>query len=129
MSFLTLGGLLIALLVVAPIAAHLLRRKQAEEQLFPPARLVPPTQPSARKRSMLEDRALFSVRALAVLGLAILGATPFVRCSRLSLTRNHGASVALAIVLDDSLSMRANQPDKSWRISGCVVVPNEGRAV
>ncbi len=110
MSFLTLGGLLIALLVVAPIAAHLLRRKQAEEQLFPPARLVPPTQPSARKRSMLEDRALFSVRALAVLGLAILGATPFVRCSRLALARNHGASVALAIVLDDSLSMRAKLP-------------------
>ncbi|MEP7126328.1 MAG: BatA and WFA domain-containing protein [Byssovorax sp.] len=115
MSFLTLGGLLIALLVAAPIAAHLLRRKQAEEQLFPPARLVPPTQPSARKRSLLEDRALFSVRALAVLGLAILGATPFVRCSRLSLTRNHGASVALAFVIDDSLSMRAKLPGGKTR--------------
>ena len=125
MSFLTLGGLLIALLVVAPIAAHLLRRKQAEEQLFPPARLVPPTQPSARKRSMLEDRALFSVRALAVLGLAILGATPFVRCSRLSLTRNHGASVALAIVLDDSLSMRAKLPGGKTRFERALVGARE----
>ena len=125
MSFLTLGGLLIALLVVAPIAAHLLRRKQAEEQLFPPARLVPPTQPSARKRSMLEDRALFSVRALAVLGLAILGATPFVRCSRLSLTRNNGASVALAIVLDDSLSMRAKLPDGKTRFERALVGARE----
>lgn len=115
MSFLSIGGLLIALLVVAPIAAHLLRRKQAEEQLFPPARLVPPTPPTARKRSLLEDRALFSVRALAVLGLSILGATPFVRCSRLSLTRSNGASVALAIVLDDSLSMRAKLPDGKTR--------------
>jgi hypothetical protein len=125
MSFLTLGGLLIALLVVAPIAAHLLRRKQAEEQLFPPARLVPPTQPSARKRSMLEDRALFSVRALAVLGLAILGATPFVRCSRLALTRNHGASVALAIVLDDSLSMRAKLPGGKSRFERALVGARE----
>lgn len=125
MSFLTLGGLLIALLVVAPIAAHLLRRKQAEEQLFPPARLVPPTQPSARKRSMLEDRALFSVRALAVLGLAILGATPFVRCSRLALTRNHGASVALAIVLDDSLSMRAKLPGGKTRFERALVGARE----
>jgi von Willebrand factor type A domain/Aerotolerance regulator N-terminal len=115
MSFLSIGGLLIALLVVAPIAAHLLRRRQAEEQLFPAARLVPPTPPTARKRSLLEDRALFSVRALAVLGLAILGATPFVRCSRLSLTRSNGASVALAIVLDDSLSMRAKLPGGASR--------------
>ena len=125
MSFLSIGGLLIALLVVAPIAAHLLRRKQAEEQLFPPARLVPPTQPSARKRSMLEDRALFSVRALAVLGLAILGATPFVHCSRLALTRHNGASVGLAIVLDDSLSMRAKLPGGQTRFERALVGARE----
>lgn len=125
MSFLSIGGLLIALLVVAPIAAHLLRRKQAEEQLFPPARLVPPTQPSARKRSLLEDRALFSVRALAVLGLAILGATPFVRCSRLALTRHNGASVGLAIVIDDSLSMRAKLPSGQTRFERALVGARE----
>jgi hypothetical protein len=97
----------IALLVAAPVAAHMLRRRMAEERAFPPARLVPPTLPAARRRSMLEDRALFALRALAVLGLALLGATPFIRCSRLSLNRKDGASVALAIVVDDSLSMRA----------------------
>jgi len=107
MSFLTIGALAIALLVAAPIAAHLLRRRQAEERPFPPARLLPATPPTARRRSMLEDRALFGVRALAVVLLAVLGATPFVRCSRLSLSRKGGASVALAIVIDDSLSMRA----------------------
>ena len=63
MSFASLAALLVALFVAAPIAAHLLRRRKAEEQPFPPAELVPPTQPSARRRSMLEDRALFSVRA------------------------------------------------------------------
>lgn len=107
MSFLTLAGLLVALLVGAPIAAHMLRRRRAEERLFPPAHLVPPTPPTARRRSLLEDRALFSIRALAVLALAVLGATPFLRCSRLTLARKAGASVALAIVIDDSLSMRA----------------------
>jgi hypothetical protein len=50
---------------------------------------------------------LLSLRALMVLGLAVLGAMPFARCSRLSLTREQGASVALALVIDDSLSMRA----------------------
>jgi len=106
-SFLSVAALLGALLVIAPIAAHLLRRRQAEEQPFPPAHLVPPTKPAARRRSMLEDRSLFAVRALAVLALAVLGATPFVRCARLGIARKDGASVALAIVIDDSLSMRA----------------------
>ncbi|MDI3288102.1 VWA domain-containing protein [Polyangium sp. 15x6] len=107
MSFATIAALLVALLVAAPVAAHLLRRRQAEEQPFPPAKLVPPTKPLARRRSMLEDRSLFAVRALSVLMLAVLGATPFVRCARLGLERKDGASVALAIVIDDSLSMRA----------------------
>ncbi|WP_437734740.1 VWA domain-containing protein [Sorangium sp. So ce1335] len=107
MSFVTLGALLVALLVGAPIAAHLLRRRRAEERPFPPARLVPATPPTARRRSLLEDRALFATRALSVLALAVLGATPLLRCSHLSLSRKAGASVALAIVVDDSLSMRA----------------------
>ncbi|WP_437590591.1 VWA domain-containing protein [Sorangium sp. So ce1000] len=107
MSFVTLGALLVALLLGAPIAAHLLRRRRAEEQPFPPARLVPPTPPTARRRSLLEDRALFVTRAASVLALAVLGATPLLRCSHLSLSRRAGASVALAIVIDDSLSMRA----------------------
>lgn len=107
MSFLTLAALAVAFLVGAPIAAHMLRRRQAEERAFPPARLVPATPPVARRRSLLEDRVLFGLRALAVLALAILGATPLLRCSRLALARQGGASVALAIVIDDSLSMRA----------------------
>ncbi|WP_437761904.1 VWA domain-containing protein [Sorangium sp. So ce281] len=110
MSFVTLGALLVALLVGAPVAAHLLRRRRAEERPFPPARLVPPTPPAARRRSLLEDRALFATRAVSVLALAVLGATPLLRCSHLSLSRRAGASVALAIVVDDSLSMRA-RPD------------------
>jgi hypothetical protein len=106
-TFLSALALAVALLVAAPYLAHRLRRRRAEEQEFPPARLVAPAPPRARRRSRLEDRALFATRAAAVLLLAVLGATPFVRCSRLSLQRSGGASVAMAIVVDDSMSMRA----------------------
>jgi len=106
-TFLTGIALAVALLVVAPYLAHRLRRKRADEQPFPPARLVEPAPPKARRRSRLEDRALFATRSASVVALAVLGATPLVRCSRLSLQRSGGASVAMAIVLDDSMSMRA----------------------
>ncbi len=113
MTFLSALALAVALLVAAPYLAHRLRRRRAEEQPFPPARLVDPAPPKARRRSRLEDRALFATRAAAVVALAILGATPFVKCSRLSLQRSAGASVAVAIVVDDSMSMRALAGAKS----------------
>jgi von Willebrand factor type A domain/Aerotolerance regulator N-terminal len=107
-TFLTALALAAAALIVAPYLAHRLRRRNAEEQPFPPARLVEATRPHARRRSRLEDRALLATRAAAVLALAVLGATPLLRCSRLSLQRAGGASVAMAIVVDDSMSMRAS---------------------
>ena len=107
MSFVYTIALGVALLVALPYLAHRLRRKRAEEQTFAAARLAPPAPPKARRRSKLEDRALFATRALAVGALALLGAKPLVSCSRLSLSRSGGASVALAIVFDDSMSMRA----------------------
>jgi len=112
-SFLTVLALGIAVLVVAPYLAHRLRRRRADERPFAPARLVPPTPPKARRRSRLEDRTLFAIRAASIVALALLGASPLVRCSRLALSRG-GASVAVAIVLDDSMSMRAKDGgDKS----------------
>ncbi|MET0592503.1 MAG: VWA domain-containing protein [Polyangiaceae bacterium] len=105
MSFVYAAALAIAALAAAPFIAHLLQRRRASERDFPPARLVPPSQPVARRRRHIDDRALYGVRTLAVLALAFLGAAPFVRCSSLALGREGGASVALAIVLDDSLSM------------------------
>jgi len=107
MSFLVAAALAVGLLVVIPVLAHLLRRSRAEEREFPAAHLVPRAQPVARQRSRLEDRALLSIRALMVIALALLGATPLVRCSRLSIARDAGGSVALALLVDDSLSMQA----------------------
>ncbi len=105
MSFITALALGLVALVLAPYLAHRLRRRSADVRDFAAAHLVPPAPPMARRRSRLEDRALFGVRALAVIALALLGATPLARCSRLSLARG-GASIAVAIVLDDSMSMR-----------------------
>jgi hypothetical protein len=99
-------ALAVAVLVAAPYFAHRLRRRRGEERLFAAARLVPPAPPRARRRSKLEDRALFATRAFAVVSLAVLGASPLVRCSRLALQRSSGASVAIALVVDDSMSMR-----------------------
>jgi hypothetical protein len=105
-TFLTTLALTVALLAVVPYAAHRLRRRRADIQPFPPARLLSASPPIVRRRSPIEDPALFAVRAASIAALAVLGATPFVRCTRLSLARPGGASVALAIVLDDSMSMR-----------------------
>jgi hypothetical protein len=105
-------ALAVGLLVVAPYLAHRLRRRSAEERPFPPARLVQPAPPRARRRARLEDQALYATRAAVVVALALLGATPFVRCSRLSLQRSGGASVAMAVVLDDSMSMEADLDGK-----------------
>ena len=113
MSFVYSLALGVALLIAAPYLAHRLRRRRAEERSFAAARLVAPAPPKARRRSNLEDRLLFALRALAILALAILGASPLVRCSRLSLQRSGGASVAFAIVLDDSMSMRAKTSGKT----------------
>jgi len=115
-TFLVAAALAIGLLVTIPVAAHLLRRGRANEREFPPAALVPAQPPVARQRSRIEDRALLALRALLIVGLAVLGATPLVRCSRLSLSRPSGASVALALVIDDSLSMRATVDGESrWK--------------
>lgn len=115
MSFLTSIALLTALLVGAPVAAHLLRRKRANEIALPTASLLAATPPTARRRSAIEDRSLLAIRVLAILLLALLGATPFISCSHVALLRKDGASVAMVLVLDDSLSMRAEHPDGGTR--------------
>lgn len=117
MSFVSALALAVGLLAVLPYLAHRLRRERADERRFAFTEFVPPLPPKARRRSMLEDRALFGVRALAVLAIAVLAATPLVRCDRLSLSRRDGASVALAIVLDDSLSMRVRGPNGQSRFA------------
>jgi len=108
MSFVVPAALAIALLVGLPIAAHLLRRGRVPVREFPPARWVAPqTAKVHQRRRRLRDRPLLVVRCVALLALAAMGAAPLVRCSGLALDREQGKAIALAIVLDDSQSMRA----------------------
>lgn len=120
MSFVTVLALGLSLLVAAPTLAHLLRRGRANEQPFPAAALVPVTRATARERSRLEDRGLLLLRALMILCLALLGAGPLVRCSRVALGRSGGASVAIAIVVDDSASMRTRLPNGKTRFARAI---------
>lgn len=113
MSFLYAFALAAIVLVVAPYVAHRLRRHHTEARPFAPVHLVVPLPVRARKPSSVEDRALLATRALCIVALAVLGAWPFVHCSRLSIRRNGGASIAMAIVLDDSMSMRARSGSRS----------------
>jgi hypothetical protein len=114
-SFAVAAALGVAALLVAPALAHLLRRGRARNIAFPPAALVPNARSTARQKRRLEDRLLLALRVLSVILLALLGATPLVQCQRVSLSRNAGASVALALVIDDSLSMRAELPSGGTR--------------
>jgi hypothetical protein len=111
------GALAIATLVFIPLIAHLLKRGDRKPIAFSLARLVPPSANYAARKSYFQDRALFAVRASVVLLLAVLGAAPLVRCSRPTLERQQGASVALAIILDDSASMRAKLPNGKERFA------------
>lgn len=108
MTFLAIGALAIALLVIVPLLAHLLQRGGQKPLDFPLVRLAVPAAKLEAQRRRFDDRWLFTLRALLVIALALLGAVPLVQCDRPSLTRRQGASVALAIVLDDSASMRAH---------------------
>lgn len=124
MSFLVAAALGVGLFIAIPVAAHLLRRGRAREREFPPTSLVPAARSIARERATLEDRVLLAIRGLLIACLAVIGATPFVRCSRLSLDRSAGASVAFALVLDDSHSMRA-QVDGTARFERAVRAARE----
>lgn len=111
MTFLAPLALAIVALAVAPLIAHALRQGKARTVWFPATRLVPTTAATAQRRNRLEDRLLLLLRVLLLAALALLGASPFVSCSRLSLSRTDGASMAVALVIDDSGSMRVRGKD------------------
>lgn len=120
MSFLVALALLVGALAVVPFVAHLLQRGRTQEQIFPPAALVKALPTTSQQRLRLKDRALLLLRIAMVAALAVLGATPLVRCSRLSVDRAQGASVALALVIDDSHSMRALTGEGNTRFQAAV---------
>lgn len=99
-------ALLLGLFALGPILAHSLRRGSAQEQLLPTARFAVENQSSSRRRRTFSDRALLALRVLLILALALLAASPLAQLGSLSLSRKQGSSLAVAIVIDDSASMR-----------------------
>lgn len=115
MSFAFATAWLIALLVAGPLVAHLMRRGRAREVPFAATALVPRLEHAARHVSRIENPRLLAIRVILILSLALLGAAPLVRCEQPVLSRRAGGSVALALVLDDSASMRAQLADGKSR--------------
>ncbi len=103
----TWAALAIVGFAMVPLLAHMLRRRPPTERPFAGIAFVPAQMAEAQQKAAIEDRALLAIRISAVCMLAVLGATPLIRCDSLSLARPAGASVAVVVVLDDSASMRA----------------------
>jgi Mg-chelatase subunit ChlD len=106
-TFATWLALSIAALGVLPLLAHRFRRRHAREISFAANSLIAATPIETRQRAKIDDRPLLALRLLLVLLVALLGASPFVSCSRLTVSRTSGASVAVVLIVDDSMSMRA----------------------
>ncbi len=107
MTFATWLALSITALGVLPLVAHRLRRRHAREVHFAATSLIARSPIDTRQRAKVDDRLLLALRLLIVALVAILGASPFVSCSRLTVSRTAGASVAVVLIVDDSMSMRA----------------------
>lgn len=100
-------GALALLGVGLPIAAHLLFSVRPPVTPFAAVAWLPSQLTHARERNRLRDRALLGSRILMVLLFALLGMSPWVRCTSYSMVRSQGEDMAIAIILDDSQSMSA----------------------
>lgn len=101
---LALLGLLAAGL---PVLAHLLRRRDLPRRPLPTVVLLRRAQAASRRRVRLVDMLLLAVRILLVMVAALAVAAP-VRYR--ALAYGDGGVASVALVLDDSLSMRRGEP-------------------
>ncbi len=105
MSFLAPLFLIGGLLIAGPIVAHLIRRTTNQRVKFSDTRLLEPSPPRLQRRSRIDNWWLLALRCLIVLVLTAGFARPFFR-REVPLPNNHDAPQHVAIVLDDSASMR-----------------------
>ncbi len=88
--------------VSAPIAAHLMRRRDLPVIALPTVMLLERAQARSQKRVHLVDLLLLAARILLVVALAVAVADPYVT---VQLAYGDGRLASVAIVLDDSMSM------------------------
>jgi hypothetical protein len=95
--------------VAIPIIAHLLRRQKLPKQTLPTIAFLHRIHATRAARLRVVDFLLLVVRALLVAALVLVAAAPYRIAQSSILDRQH----ALAIVLDDSLSMAAIHEGKT----------------
>lgn len=95
-------ALLGALAVAAPVLIHLLRQRDVPTRSLPTLALLQRATAESRRKLRLRDRWLLALRALAILAFALGTAAPYLVSSR---AFDDGRRAALAIVIDDSMSM------------------------
>ncbi len=92
--------------IALPLIAHLLRSRKPQTKPFPAAHLLTAGKVTVASPARLAHRWILGARIALVLGLALLAAAPWRNDFSFHVDHERGASVALAIVLDDSMSMR-----------------------
>jgi hypothetical protein len=96
-------------LVTVPIIAHLLRRQRLPWQTLPTIAFLHRLHATRAARLRVVDLLLLIARALLIVALVLVSAAPYRIVQSSLLDRQH----ALAIVLDDSLSMAAVHEGKT----------------
>lgn len=96
-------------LVTVPIIAHLLRRQKLPWQTLPTIAFLHRVHATRAARLRVVDLLLLVARALLIVALVLVSAAPYRIVQSSLLDRQH----ALAIVLDDSLSMAAIHEGKT----------------
>jgi len=85
-----------------PVLAHLMRRRDLPQRALPTIALLERARAESRRRMRLVDLLLLAARVLMIAALAAAVAGPFVS---VGLAYGDGATMSVAIVLDDSMSM------------------------
>lgn len=97
-------GLLAMALVGVPFALHLMRRRDLRVVTLPTLALLRQVKADTRRKLQTTDRILLALRTLIIACLALSIARPFVQTA---VADGDGEVVALALVIDDSMSMGA----------------------
>ena len=95
-------SLLLAAFIALPVIAHFIRRADVKRRVLPTVALLSRISVQDRNRARVTEPWLLALRVLAIALVVLAAAAPFF--TRPS-AYGDGSSVALAVVIDDSLSM------------------------
>jgi len=107
MSFLTPLYLLAGLAVLAPILAHLVRKKPREVIDFSSVIFLESSSPKLTNRNRLDQWMLLALRTLILLALALAFARPYLKTTSEQPSSNQPA-IERILLIDTSASMRRN---------------------